>query len=186
MSTSPRRHRGPSRGRWLPVIVSVLLGAALGAGGMAAARSGLGSPAPPATAQPSAPSSVPAPSSTPVQPAETAPSVKSVAFAEPAINAAGMSLTVLRPEKVKGGVRLTIALANNTNAPIVVNTNELGPHDPTFNGAPVPITITPARKNLVPGEGYTYQCVITLPTMNVGQLAFVVDALTVTGQAAGD
>jgi hypothetical protein len=97
-----------------------------------------------------------------------------------------MVLTVLRPEKVKGGVRFTIALANNTDAPIVVNTGKLGPHDPSFNGAPVPVIMTPATKKLMPGEGYTYQCVIKLPTMNVGRLAFGVGPVTVAGQAAGD
>lgn len=95
-------------------------------------------------------------------------------------------MTVLRPEKVKGGVRLTIALANATDAPMVVNTTELGPHDPTFDGAPVPMTMTPARKRLVPGEGYTYQCVIKLPTMDVGHLTLVLDKVTVAGPAAGD
>lgn len=114
------------------------------------------------------------------------PSVEPVAFAATATDATGMSLTVLRPEKVKGGVRLTIALANTTDAPIVVNTGKLGPHDPTFNSAAVPMTMTPATKKLVPGEGYTYQCVVKLPTMDVGHLAFGVGPVTVSGQAAGD
>ncbi len=97
-----------------------------------------------------------------------------------------MSLTVLRPEKVKGGVRLTIALANTNNIPITVDTGALGPHDPRFNGATVPMTMDSVRKKLVPGEGYTYQCVFTLPTMDVGQLAFVIGPISVSGQAAGD
>ncbi len=190
MSTNAPRHRGPSRGRWLPVIVAGLLGVALGAGGMAAATSASGSPAPPATAQPGASSSAPAPFSTPsstaARPAETVRPVGPVTFVETATDAVGTSLTVLRPEKVKGGVRLTIALANTTEAPIVVNTGELGPRDPSFNGAPVPVTMTSARKRLMPGEGYTYQCVIKLPTMDVGQLTFRLGPVTVAGQAAGD
>lgn len=95
-------------------------------------------------------------------------------------------MTVLTPEKVKGGVRLTVALANTTNAAIIVDTGELGPHDPSFNGAPVPMTMTSTTKKLAPGEGYTYQCVIKLPTMDAGQLAVAVGPVTVTGRTAGD
>jgi hypothetical protein len=97
-----------------------------------------------------------------------------------------MSVTVLRPEKVKGGVRLTIALANSNDIPIIVDTGALGPYDPRFNDATVPITMLPVRKKLVPGEGYTYQCVFKLPTMDVGRLSFVVGPVSVAGQAAGD
>lgn len=109
-----------------------------------------------------------------------------VGFAKPATDPAGLSFTVLRPEKVKGGVRFTVALANITGSPITVNTGNLGPHDPRFNGTPVPMTMTPATKKLVPGEGYTYQCVLRLPTMEIGQLEFVLGPVTVAGLAAGD
>ncbi|MGH3711537.1 MAG: hypothetical protein ACRDRQ_26310, partial [Pseudonocardiaceae bacterium] len=95
-------------------------------------------------------SSAPAP-----RPAEAVRPVDPVAFAAPATDAAGMAVTVLRPEKVKGGVRITIALANTSNVPVTVDTGALGPHDPRFNDATVPMTMTPARKKLVPGEGYT-------------------------------
>lgn len=181
------RHRGPSRGRWLPVVVSALLGAVLGVGGTAAVTSG--SPAPAAPAPPATSSSAPAdgasssaPADSAARTAETVP----ITFAAPATDASGVSLTVLRPEKVKGGVRLTVALANTTNAPIAVDTGKLGPHDQSFNGTAVPLAMTPVKKKLMPGEGYTYQCVITLPTMDVGQLAFKVGTVTVAGQAAGD
>lgn len=97
-----------------------------------------------------------------------------------------MSLTVLRPEKVKGGVRVTIALVNTNDIPITVDTGALGPHDPRFNDTAVPMTMTPTLKRLAPGEGYTYQCVFKLPTMDVGRLSFVVGSASITGQAAGD
>jgi len=109
-----------------------------------------------------------------------------VTFAPPAVDAAGMSVAVLRPEKVKGGVRITVSLVNTSGVPITVDTGALGPHDPRFNDAPVPMTMTPARKKLVPGEGYTYQAVLKLPTMDVGQLSFAVGPVNVAGQAAGD
>lgn len=83
-------------------------------------------------------------------------------------------------------MRLTVVLANTTDAPIVVDTGELGPHDTRFNGATVPMTMTSATKKIVPGEGYTYQCVIKLPTMDVGQLELTVGPVTVAGRAAGD
>ena len=96
-----------------------------------------------------------------------------------------MSLTVLQPEKVKGGVRLTIALVNTHDVPITVDTGAVGPRNPRFNDAAVPLTMTPARKRLAPGEGYTYQCVVKLPTTNVGQLSFIVGMAGITGQTAG-
>lgn len=109
-----------------------------------------------------------------------------VAFAPPFSDAAGMSLTVLRPEKVKGGVRFTIAVTNTSDAPITVDTGAVGPHDPRFNDVAVPMTMTPVLKRLAPGEGYSYQCVLKLPTMNLGQLAFTIGQVALTGQAAGD
>ncbi|MGH3930735.1 MAG: hypothetical protein ACRDTF_12235, partial [Pseudonocardiaceae bacterium] len=122
----------------------------------------------------------------PTPPSTIANPIRSVGFAESTTGPAGLSLTVLPPEKVKGGVRLTIALVNNTRAPVIVDTAELGPHEPRFDGATVPMTMTPATKKLMPGEGYTYQCVLNLPTMDVGELAFTLGAVTITGQAAGD
>ncbi|MGH3765266.1 MAG: hypothetical protein ACRDTX_08975 [Pseudonocardiaceae bacterium] len=109
-----------------------------------------------------------------------------IAFSAPIADAAGMSMTVLRPEKIKGGVRLTIALVNTNDVPITVDTGAVGPHDPRFNNAAVPMTMTPVRKKLVPGEAYTYQCTFKLPTMDVGRLAFIVGTTGVAGQAAGD
>jgi len=183
LPSSSARHRGGSTpGRWLPVIGSALLGMALGAGVVAISSS---SPSGQVTTQQAtshtASSSAPA-----LRPAETVRPVDPVAFAAPATDAAGMAVTVLRPEKVKGGVRITIALANTSNVPVTVDTGALGPHDPRFNDARVPMTMTPARKKLVPGEGYTYQCVFKLPTMDMGRLTFAVGPVTVAGQAAGD
>ncbi|MGH3771018.1 MAG: hypothetical protein ACRDRW_06430 [Pseudonocardiaceae bacterium] len=182
--TTTARHRRPTPAGWLPVIVSAILGAALGAGAVA-----LASPSPSPSAQQvttqQAPSNT-ASSNTAPRPAEIVRLADPAAFAAPATDAAGMAVTVLRPEKVKGGVRLTIALANTSDIPITVDTGALGPHDPRFNDAIVPISMTPVRKKLVPGEGYTYQCVIKLPTMNAGRLAFVVGPVSVAGQAAGD
>ncbi|MGH3717932.1 MAG: hypothetical protein ACRDRI_03645 [Pseudonocardiaceae bacterium] len=145
------------------------------------------SPAQPGTAQqaPSNTASSNTASSSTASPQAARP-VDPAAFAAPATDAVGMAVTVLRPEKVKGGVRLTIALANTNDIPITVDTGVLGPRDLRFNDAAVPMTMTPVRKKLVPGEGYTYQCVVKLPTMDVGRLAFVVGPVSVAGQAAGD
>lgn len=161
----------------------------MGAGGVAAVTSASGSSTLPATAPPAAsPSAValPPPSPAPsdaVRPAETLPSTEPVSFGVPATDSTGMSLTVLRPERINHGVRLTIALANTTDAPIVVDTGELGPHDQTFDGAAVPMTMTSTKKKVMPGEGYTYQAVITLPTTNIGQLELRLGTVTVAGQA---
>lgn len=164
--------------------MSALLGMTLGAGIAAVAWSAPG-PAVSSTVitQETAPSSTPA---TPAPLPTTARAIEPIGFAEPVNGPAGLSVTVLPPEKVKGGVRLTIALANTTDNPITVNTGELGPHDLRFNGAEVPMTMTPTTKKLMPEEGYTYQCVIRLPTMDMGQLALDMGSVTITGQAAGD
>lgn len=174
------RHRSSSSVLWLPVIVAALIGATLGSGVTAVAVSDPASPAPPAITQAAAPSSDPAPLPTLERP------VGSIGFAEPATGADGLSMTVLPPEKIKGGIRLTIALANDTNAPITVNTGELGPHDVRFDGAAVPMNTSLIKKKLMPDEGYTYQCVIKLPTMDFGQLEFTLGPAHVIGQAAGD
>lgn len=181
--TATARHRRPSPVGWLPVIASAMLGAALALGAVRIASPH--SPAPHVTPQreTSAAASSPAPAP---RPSGTLRLVDPVAFAAPVTDAAGMSVTVLRPEKIKGGVRLTIALVNTNNIPITVDTGALGPHDPRFDDATVPMTMTPVLKRLVPGEGYTYQCVFKLPTMDVGQLAFVVGPVSVANQAAGD
>ncbi len=133
----------------------------MGAGGLAIAR-----PSPPTqqaspqqaptsnTATPNAATPNTATSeSTPPRPAGTERAVDLVAFAAPVTDAAGITMTVLRPEKIKGGVRFTIALVNTNDIPITVDTGALGPHDPQFNGATVPMSMTPVRKKLVPGEG---------------------------------
>jgi hypothetical protein len=118
-------------------------------------------------------------------PAEAVRPMDPVAFSPPITDAAGMSLTVLRPEKVKGGVRLTIALVNTNDVPITVDTGAVGPRNPRFNNVAVPMTMTPARKRLAPGEGYTYQCVFKLPTTDAGQLSFIVGMASITGEAIG-
>ncbi|MGH3511889.1 MAG: hypothetical protein ACRDRB_06380 [Pseudonocardiaceae bacterium] len=165
-------------------MASVAVGAALGVGGvtLASATSSVHQPTPhPRASAHVASSHTPSP-----RPSEVAALVDPVAFAAPATDAVGMSVTVLRPEKVQGGMRFTIALANTSGIPITVDTGALGPQDPRFNDTTVPMTMTSVRKKLVPGEGYTYQCVFKLPTMDVGQLAFVVGPVSVSGPAAGD
>ncbi|HET9254184.1 MAG TPA: hypothetical protein VFO16_03150 [Pseudonocardiaceae bacterium] len=109
-----------------------------------------------------------------------------VAFAPPFTDAIGMSLTVLRPEKIKDGVRFTIALANTSKMPMNVDTGALGPHDARFNEAPVPVTMTPVRKRLMPGEGYTYQGTLKLPTTEPGRVTFSISQTLISGQASGD
>lgn len=174
------RHRAASSFLWLPVMVSALLGLALGAGITTVAGGSDGAATEPATN----PAPAPPPPSTPPSPGLRP--AGSIGFAESALGPDGLSVTALPPEKVKGGVRLTIALVNNTGDPITIDTGEVGPHEPRFDGATVPMIITPEKKKLMVGEGYTYQCVIRLPTMDAGQLAFGLGAVTVTGQAAGD
>ncbi|MBV8997295.1 MAG: hypothetical protein JO287_27185 [Pseudonocardiales bacterium] len=184
MTTTSRHHR-PSP-TLLPVVGAALVGAALGAGAVAIA-----SPTPPTQPAAAPPASNTVPANTASNkalppPADTVRPVDPIAFSPPITDAAGMSMTVLRPEKVKGGVRLTIALVNTNDVPITVDTGAVGPHDPRFNNVSVPMTMTPAVKRLVPGEGYTYQCVFKLPTMDVGHLSFVVGTASITGPAAGD
>jgi hypothetical protein len=194
--------------RLLPVIGAAVVGAALGAGTVAIASphapTNQVTTPPPAVADAAAASMAPsntapantAPSNTvPANsgkstktvpaPAEAVRPMDPVAFSPPITDAAGMSLTVLRPEKVKGGVRLTIALVNTNDVPITVDTAAVGPRNPRFNNVAVPMTMTPARKRLAPGEGYTYQCVFKLPTTDAGQLSFIVGMASITGEAIG-
>ena len=184
--TTTSRHRRRSPVGWLPVIGAALMGTAVGAGALAVASSH--SPAQASgrleTAANAAASTVSSNGALP-SPAETR-ATDPIAFSPPITDAAGMSLTVLRPEKIKGGLRLTIALVNTNDIPITVDTGAVGPRDVRFNNVAVPITMTPARKRLAPGEGYTYQCVFKLPTTNIGQLSFVIGMARITGQAAGD
>jgi hypothetical protein len=174
------RHRRPSPGNWIQVVVALLLGAALGAGGLALASSVL-----PTRQGPQQTASVSTAPARQLPPRPGTPPMP-VAFAPPATDPVGMSVTVLRPERVKGGVRFTIALVNTSNAPLNVDTGALGPHEPRFNNEVVPMSMTPVFKKLMPGEGYTYQCVFKLPTMQTGQVAFTVGPVTVSGPAAGD
>src|SRR5262249_2324254 len=143
------RHRGPSPGRWFPVIGAALLGLTLGGGATTAVLMPTSSarhlPQPTAAGSPAAP---PPPSPASVRVPDP------VAFAPPFTDAIGMSLTVLRPEKIKGGVRFTIALANTSDMPITVDTGAMGPQDVRFNDVAVPVAMTPVRKRLMPGEGY--------------------------------
>lgn len=125
-------------------------------------------------------------SSATAPPAETVRPFERIAFAAPITDPAGLSMMVLPPEKVKGGVRFTISLVNTSHGPITINTGSLGPHEPRFNDSSVPMSMSSVRKKLVPGEGYTYQCVFKLPTMDVGQVEFSVGSMNVAGQAAGD
>jgi hypothetical protein len=194
--------------RLLPVIGAAVVGAALGAGTVAIASPNAPTQqvtTPPAAVTDAAAASM-APSDTVPSttglsntappntgrstkavpgPAETVRPMDPVAFSLPITDAAGMSLTVLRPEKVKGGVRLTIALVNTNDVPITVDTGAVGPRNPRFNNVAVPMTMTPARKRLAPGEGYTYQCVFKLPTTDAGQLSFIVGMTSITGEATG-
>lgn len=201
--TITSRHRRPSPMRLLPVIGAAIVGAALGAGTVAIASphapTNQVTTPPPAVADAAAASMAPsntAPANTaPANsgkstktvpaPAEAVRPMDPVAFSPPITDAAGMSLTVLRPEKVKGGVRLTIALVNTNDVPITVDTAAVGPRNPRFNNVAVPMTMTPARKRLAPGEGYTYQCVFKLPTTDAGQLSFIVGMASITGEAIG-
>jgi hypothetical protein len=189
--------------RLLPVIGAAVVGTALGAGTVAIASSN--APTQQITTPPAAVADAAAASMAPSEtvpsntaPANTGKSTKTVpapteavrpmdpvAFSPPITDAAGMSLTVLRPEKVKGGVRLTIALVNTNDVPITVDTGAVGPRNPRFNNVAVPMTMTPARKRLAPGEGYTYQCVFKLPTTDAGQLSFVVGMASIMGEAIG-
>lgn len=162
------------------MVVALLLGAALGAGGLALASSVL-----PTRQGPQQTASVSTAPARQLPPRPGTPPMP-VAFAPPATDPVGMSVTVLRPERVKGGVRFTIALVNTSNAPLNVDTGALGPHEPRFNNEVVPMSMTPVFKKLMPGEGYTYQCVFKLPTMQTGQVAFTVGPVTVSGPAAGD
>ena len=180
--TTTSRHRRPAS-KLLPVIGAAFVGTAVGAGAVAIAT-----PSPVAAGTgPASAVAANTVSSTAALPAtaETVRPGAPIAFSPPITDAAGMSMTVLRPEKVKGGVRLTVALVNTNDVPISVDTGAVGPRDPRFNGATVRMTMTPALKRLAPGEGYTYQCVFTLPTRDAGQLSFVVGTARITGPAAG-
>lgn len=186
MTTISRHRRRPPAG-WLPVIGAALVGAAVGAGALAIAspRSSTQQANGPSETAAAAAASTVAANGTVPSPAEARAS-DPIAFSLPITDAAGMSLTVLRPEKIKGAVRLTIAVVNTNDMPITVDTGAVGPRDARFNNVAVPVTMIPARKRLVPGEGYTYQAVVKLPTTNTGQLSFVVGMARVTGPAAGD
>lgn len=170
--------------------MAAVLGVALGAGVTVAATSASDSPAPPVTPEQAAPSSPapstsPAPSNSPPEPAEAVRSVvEPVAFATPVTDASGLSLTVPWPEGITHGVRVTIAVTNPTNAPIMVDTAKLGPLSPSFDGTPVRVSMTPARTKLMPGDGYVYEAVITLPTTDVGQLALKLGQVTIAGQTS--
>ncbi|HZS21381.1 MAG TPA: hypothetical protein VFA63_10380 [Pseudonocardiaceae bacterium] len=185
--TTTSRHRRRSPVGWLPVIGAALVGAAVGAGALAVAspRSPTHQPNGPSEAAAAATASAVSSNGALPSPAEARAS-NPIAFSPPITDAAGMSLTVLRPEKIKGGVRLTIAVVNINDIPISVDTGAVGPRDARFNNVAVPVTTTPGRKRLAPGEGYTYQAVVKLPTTNTGQLSFVVGMARVTGPAAGD
>jgi hypothetical protein len=185
--TSTSRHRRRSPAGWLPVIGAALVGAAVGAGVLAVAspRSSTQQINGPSETAAAAAASAVSSNGTVPSPAEARAS-DPIAFSPPITDAAGMSLTVLRPEKIKGAVRLTIAVVNTNDIPITVDTGAVGPRDARFNNVAVPVTMTPARKQLAPGEGYTYQAVVKVPTTKTGQLSFVVGMARVTGPAAGD
>lgn len=77
----------------------------------------------------------------------------------------GLAFTVLMPERMPGGVRLTIALANPTAMPMDVDTAQMGKPALQFNGyARAPYTV-PVNKHLAPGEGYTFPCTAPLPAL---------------------
>jgi hypothetical protein len=182
VSTSSR-HRRPPTVRFLPIIGAALLGVGVGVGGVTLISHT--SPTQQASPQQVAPTPAgPAPSTVP--PADTERPFEKIAFAAPVTDAAGISMMVLPPEKIKGGVRFTISLVNTSGIPITVDTGSLGPRAPRFNDAAVPMSMSSVRKTLVPGEGYTYQCVLKLPTVKMGQVEFSVGSMNVAGQAPGD
>lgn len=183
MTTTGRHRRDPSA-LWTVIMASTLLGIALGASGAIVAESAASPSTPQAIAEQAIADEV-TQHRLPVSP-QAPGSIRLVSFAEPATIPTGLSLTVLPPQKIRGGVLLTISLVNPTTAPIIVDTGELGPHDPRFDGAAVPMTMTPVTTDLVPGEGYTYQCVVNLPATGVGQLALTLGQVTVIGTAAGN
>jgi hypothetical protein len=159
----------------MTLVASVLVAFALGWVG--ATLAGADTPAP--TAAPPPPAPVATTTATP------APPVAPVGFAQPTVSVEGLEvMSVLT--KIKGGVDVTLMVQNRGNTPITVDNARLGPHDVTFRGQPVPVEMTPARKKLSPGEALVYPCRVRLPDMDVGELAFTVGGVPVSGPAAGD
>ncbi|MGH3570214.1 MAG: hypothetical protein ACRDUW_00005 [Pseudonocardiaceae bacterium] len=173
------RHRRRSPAWWITVVVAAALGAAIGGGGVLLATSAASPPAAPVTARKVAPPIAPA-----VHPADTTSNVEPVAFAQPTPGPLGMTMELLTPERIPGGLRLTIAVSNPTTAPIMLDTGMMGPPELRFNGAPVYLYTVPMRKTLAPGEGYSWQCTLKLPTSDAGQLTFSLGSVTVAGRVA--
>jgi hypothetical protein len=160
----------------MALVVSVLV--AFGLGWVTATLAGAGTPTP----------SPPAPPPTTAQAAPTetpAPTVTPVGFAQPTVTVGGLEvMSVLT--KIKGGVDVTVLVQNQGNSPVTVDNTELGPHDVTFRGQPVPMEMAPTHKKLVPGESLVYPCRVHLPDMNLGELSFTLGGVPVKGSAAGD
>lgn len=173
------RHRRQSPVWWTTVVLSVALGAALGAGGVLLATSAASRPAPPVTARKVAPPRAPV-----ARPADTTSNVEPVAFAQPTPGPMGMTMELLTPERIPGGLRLTIAVSNPTTAPIMLDTGMMGPPELRFDGAPVYLYTVPMRKTLAPGEGFSWQCTLKLPTSEAGQLTFSLGSVTIAGRVA--
>jgi hypothetical protein len=111
--------------------------------------------------------------------------VTPVGFAQPTLNVEGLEvMSVLT--KIKGGVDVTLLVQNRGNRSVTVDNTDLGPHDVTFRGQPVPMEMAPVRKKLVPGESLVYPCRVHLPDMDLGELSFTVGGVPVSGPAAGD
>jgi hypothetical protein len=169
----PTHRRGGYPGVSLALVVAVLV--AFGVGWIGASLTRADTPAPPAPAAPAGPTAT-----------ETrAPPVTPVGFSQPTVTVEGLQvMSVLT--KIKGGVDVTLLVQNNGNSPITVDNSDLGPHDVTFRGQPVPMEMAPAHKKLVPGESLVYPCRVHLPDMNLGELSFTVGGVPISGQAAGD
>lgn len=168
------RHRAPPRSPWT-LLAAALLGAGLAA---AAMLPFLGAPTS------ASPPPVPGPPSAIATAPPSTPGV--VSFGEPLTGPDAVQVTALPPKKIKGGVRVSVALLNVGSAAATVSTGAVGPHDPTFRERPVPMSMETTSVRLVPGEGHVYACDITLPDMDSGRLAFGLGPGMVTGSAAGD
>jgi hypothetical protein len=180
-----RRHRKNHRGVSAAFVVALLIAFALGglaATALAKATWAAPGPAPPTPTPHSAPPTT-SPTRAPGPPAPGPP--QSVGFAQPAVTATGLEVVSVLT-KVHGGVDVTIVASNRSDQPITVDATNLGPHDVTFRGAPVPTQMTGQSKKLVPGEALVYPCRVSLPDMNSGQLSLTVAGIPVSGPAAGD
>jgi hypothetical protein len=180
---NPAHRRGGRPGVSGALVVAVLVAFGLGWLGAVLAAAGT-STRPAAVAPPAAGTARTAPGA-PGAPTTSAGAVVPVGFAQPVVTSTGLAVTAV-VTKVKGGVLLTLVAQNRGSQPITVNTADLGPHEVTFRGSPVPVELTPQTKKLVPGEALVYSCRVRLPDMNSGEMSFTVAGMPIRGFAAGD